>query len=101
MKKQLCQIFKIAQTASSIRNIQYEEVQIFPVPASNEIQLNFTQITEGSIEIEVYNANGMSVLRSTVSVNDRISVANLPVGTYVLKALQKDRQYMGKFSVVR
>lgn len=61
------------------------EAAVFPNPFTNELKLSGL---EGSVEI--YNALGQIVIKTTTANTETITTTELPKGAYILKAYNKD-----------
>jgi aminopeptidase N len=77
------------------------QVRLFPNPAFDQLQVNFTGIS-GETLIEVYNNNGKKVnsLRMNLSAGNsqlKLDLKDLAKGIYILSVLNKDQFVTKKF----
>ncbi len=77
--------------------------ELFPVPASNEINVNLLASDELINEITIYSSNGAQVLRLNGVDNRKtlISTSHLYEGMYILKMQTNKGTYNKKFSISR
>jgi len=75
----------ITQTLS-IQGMDYSEFQIYPNPATTEININFKKPIEGNINCSLTDLSGKIVYSEKFSKNQniRIKTSNLPKGNYIL-----------------
>jgi PKD repeat protein len=91
---------------TGISEIAASDYRIYPNPASDMIQLDFTHLDQTTLaslsEIVVYNVLGEKVKGLSISQTS-ISVKDLSNGVYMIGVLDKDqnRQILGKFEVLR
>lgn len=79
----------LEEPASSVSNNSTScDISIFPNPASDYIQINLTQPSEGS-EIRIYNIYGECVIKLSPALSEgnevRVNVSDLPAGVYYLR----------------
>lgn len=78
-------------TTSSVEEFSVaESVNIFPNPASNSI--NFVSNGQAAQEysVQLINLNGQVVKRAVIANQGQINIAELPNGTYILRAVGQD-----------
>lgn len=68
-------------SATGIANLKRPAIKVYPVPSQEFIQID--GIEAGS-PIRINNLQGQTMLATELSADLRISIANLPAGTYVL-----------------
>ena len=80
---------------TSAKDIQTENISLFPNPNSTDI-LYFNLKETG--EINIYNSVGQKVLTQKIESigNQTISVEKLEVGTYFVQMVGKEKIYIGK-----
>ena len=86
------------EVVTSASNLPSCDVQIFPNPNSDFIQLNFKDCQTENLTIDLFNVEGRKVYSeelSSVSGNLEIAVNHLPTGTYVL-SIEKNGQFLTK-----
>ncbi len=80
------------------------ELNIYPNPVVNTIQVDLPEDLEGDKRIEIYTYEGKRVLTETFSSFDNagsIDVSNLPNGSYMLKLSTKDALFTEKIMILR
>ena len=91
--------------ASSVANLNYTDIKVYPNPASGEVFIPFeTLSTNGQpINITILNSIGAQVAVQEVSNNQQtISVANLPQGIYqIVIASTEGQNYRARLLVNR
>jgi hypothetical protein len=70
-------------TVTSINQLKAisDAVNVYPNPASNNVQISFTDNSGEITHINMYDVNGKLVLSQTIN-NNTIDVSNLPEGVY-------------------
>ncbi len=65
-------------------------LKVYPLPASDLINIEFTPVDTGRINIELYNNSGVKVLNKTSTYQRvlQVDVNALPSGIYYLKIVQ-------------
>lgn len=79
----------------AVQNINKMGAQLYPNPATNQINLHFAEAGK-EYDIEIYNVAGQKVMTSTVTNKTTLNISNLAVGNYLVK-LKND----GKTTVLR
>lgn len=81
---------------TSAKDIQIENLSIFPNPIKNSNIVNFDSKEMG--EINIFNSVGQQVLTQKIESigNQTISVEKLDVGTYFVQMVGKEKVYIGK-----
>jgi len=77
-------------------------IVVFPNPAQNELNMRLNSPYKGQVRIEIIDVNGRSLQRLTYQkaadlLTARLSVSNLPSGTYYLRVIQEDQQVLQPF----
>jgi len=71
---------------SSIQQLDLGNFQLFPNPASSEINIKFDEITQSEMTLEIVNLNGQVFHFEKLKNNQRtINISNLSNGSYFLK----------------
>ena len=83
-----------------------EYIKVFPNPAKDIIYIQFTNLNEQKITLEIFNLNGQKILQRDQRYidNDQIIDINLssqPEGIYFLKIQLEDRIYTHKLVLIR
>jgi hypothetical protein len=81
-----------------------KELSIVPNPASSIANINYTFSNEGNNSIVLYNLLGTAVKTCSGLPKAgvlRVDISTLPAGTYIVKALGKDKILIAKLEVVR
>lgn len=86
------------QTVGINENSDENSAKVYPNPASNRIHFELTNFSASSLI--VYDASGKHVLQQELS-NPEFEVSNLEQGLYFYSLQMGDKQYRGKFSVLR
>jgi hypothetical protein len=88
-------------------NINSKEIQLFPNPASDIININFNAIDDENIsKIQITDINGR-IIQSNIENNENpnnklsIPVQDLNSGIYFLTVFTSERSMISKFSIVR
>ncbi len=81
-----------------------QSVKVFPNPTSQNINVEFTNLPNETLQIVMYNMQGMEVLAQKVNTTTNVSLENislktLPKGVYVMKIQMKDKFVMEKIIV--
>ena len=81
-----------------------QSVKVFPNPTSQNINVEFTNLPNETLQIVMYNMQGMEVLSQKVNTTtnvslENISLKNLAKGVYVMKIQMKDKFVMEKIIV--
>jgi rhodanese-related sulfurtransferase len=92
-------ILKVA-TIQEMRPIS-NELKIYPNPASSFISFENYQGTTIS-DVSIINMNGLLVKKnSDIQANNRIDVADLPVGLYIVRITSEDKIFVRKLVLSR
>lgn len=74
---------------------------LYPVPATDQLNIRFQESLADPIFIEVFNLSGQQVLQKQLPSFDkeyRIAIHDLPAGTYVIRlSTDKETLYSGRF----
>jgi hypothetical protein len=80
---------------NKIRKEQLTELEIspfkvYPVPATDFINVEITPIDTGRFSLELYNSSGVRVINKTIPYQPimQVNVSNIPSGIYLLKVFQ-------------
>lgn len=81
-----------------------KQLQVFPNPAHNQLNISGNFKQKGNVKISVYNTIGMEVLSSTQFVNEgfqteSIDISSLKSGIYILNTENNKGKYFTKFIV--
>ena len=89
-------ILKI-QNLTSIKEIEITNLDIYPNPCSDFIQL--TDVMQGPSSYKIYTSDGKEVLSQELveSKNTKISVSILPKGAYIIHLIQNDKMLQSRF----
>lgn len=93
-------------TGVGINEISASDYKVYPNPASDLIQVDFTHLDQATLsslsDIVIYNVLGENV--KTVSISQTsISVRDLSNGVYIIAVMDKsqNRKVLGKFEILR
>jgi photosystem II stability/assembly factor-like uncharacterized protein len=78
----ICGISAVAEPKS-----EPDSFEVYPNPTSDEIQIKWHQDAPAGLELVLFNAQGVELMRRPGMNAGRISVANLPVGFYYLQGI--------------
>jgi hypothetical protein len=69
-------------------------LKVYPVPASDFINIEITPADTGRIILEVYNNSGVKVLNRTVVSQPliQVNIRDIPSGAYFLKVLSSQKE---------
>ncbi len=80
-----------------------EDLTVFPSPASDYIEINFSLLSKGELKIKIYDTLGREVLGSSKSLtklglfSDRFNIDNLEAGKYLLEITLNDEKIQKSF----
>jgi hypothetical protein len=78
---------------SAIDSKNYEELSVYPNPATDKIEFNGVSGTAC-----IYNAQGIKMLEKLLPENDtELSIGELPSGLYFFSIQDKDKSWTGRF----
>ena len=87
-------------TKNNIKAIQYNDIEIFPNPASNQLFINNSDVLLQ--DIFIYNIMGKEIRRYSVSTTRIIlDISNLQPGMYFLKILTEQGILTRKVQIIR
>lgn len=72
------------------------EVKVYPNPSNSYIAIQNTE--DKKMNIEIFNMNGRSVLKNTVSSGEKINISELPLGQYIINIYEGPRRAVEKFT---
>jgi len=80
-------------------------MQTYPNPSKESVLLNYKSKTDGELMIQISDMMGRTYLRKTLQVKTgenelQYSIADLPKGNYLLKAVQYTNSMPKQFSKV-
>ncbi|SIS56840.1 Por secretion system C-terminal sorting domain-containing protein [Chryseobacterium joostei] len=81
---------------SPVKTLSPLEVKIYPNPSSSSIAIQ--NIENKKLDIEIFNMYGRSVIKSTVSSDEKISISHLPAGQYIININEGQRRVVEKFT---
>ncbi len=89
------------QNVTSVEEVNTIEANIFPVPASNELNIMLNEA--GDYSYEVMDITGKVIAKNSVAGSNRIelNVSELPNGQYVIRLIQNDQTSSHRFQIVR
>jgi YD repeat-containing protein len=83
------------QTVTGAKELPVKEIRIYPNPATSDITIYFDGI-QGPAIFELFNDQGQSVMKKSVSRGNSVSVNHLPRGLYLYKLHLPDKMKTGK-----
>jgi hypothetical protein len=87
-------------TSGAETSSQNEKMRIWPVPASDELQLDLSAFGEGQVEIDILNNLGIEFTRMlNAGKHTTISLEGLDPGIYFLRVISKGMQRIEKFVI--
>ena len=92
------QIFveKITLDASSLETASSANVQVFPNPAQDFLQVN----TDTPLQATLFDLNGRQVLQQTnIESSAQLNVSAVPAGTYLLRSVTSDGKPVQSFKI--
>lgn len=72
---------------AGIASIEENGLSLYPNPAKNSVQINFSK--ESILEIGIYSISGQIVKKIKISSSDNVDVSQLKPGLYILKSVDK------------
>ncbi|MBS3738912.1 MAG: T9SS type A sorting domain-containing protein [Psychroflexus sp.] len=96
--------FDIRFESTTLSTDEFEKsgISVYPNPASNLVNINFSQNTDELEQIALYDLNGRLILTRKLNSNDieqQIDVSNLSSGVYILEINTVKHQYNTKVIV--
>lgn len=82
-------------TTSTIKEINYKEIECFPNPASTKLLLDIGHFYNSNLDIEAINVEGM--IFSLENIGNTINIEKLQNGIYLLSIRNDDHIYFSKF----
>lgn len=82
---------------SSEEVIDKNELVVYPNPADDFIQIQFSDATNQEFEINIYDRSGRLVIHQMTTSGADISVGHLPKGVYVMKTVVGGEAYAREF----
>lgn len=73
----------VLKTTTGILSIQEKDIEVFPNPAKNELNIKFKNTLSKS-EVHIFDLNGKQVATKKIE-NNQIDLSELTIGTYLLK----------------
>ncbi|WP_198664875.1 T9SS type A sorting domain-containing protein [Lewinella sp. IMCC34191] len=97
-----------ARTAANLDNrlldgpTNTQTVELYPNPATSEVNVTYTDDYEGDVDVMVFDLNGRMVKRSQLvkspgTLNARLEVSDLPAGMYQIRILTAGRPVVRPF----
>lgn len=80
-------------------SIEIETLQLYPIPVSNKLNLQFSISIEGRCLVEVFDPLGRLVLSKNCLIRDfksTISLSNLSATSYIIKVTNNSSTYYEK-----
>ena len=72
-------------------------IKVYPVPATDFLNIEATPIDTGRLVLELFNSSGIKVLNKTIGYQPviRVNIQDIPSGAYFLRLLSssKDQHY--------
>jgi hypothetical protein len=73
----------VLKTKNGILSVQEKDIEVFPNPAKNELNIRFrTNLTKS--EVHIFDMSGKQVVIKKIE-NNQIDISELIIGTYLLK----------------
>ena len=83
--KNICKEIQSNQSISKVKN-EKREINIFPNPATEEININFKTSIEGEISLTILNIFGKTIIsRELKSTLDTLDISSLNAGVYFVR----------------
>ncbi|MDR6923176.1 MULTISPECIES: S8/S53 family peptidase [Chryseobacterium] len=82
--------------AAPVKNMLPLEIKIYPNPAGNYIALKGGE--NKKLDIEIINMQGRSVIKNSVSTDERMDISSLPPGQYMININEGQRRVVEKFT---
>ena len=92
------QIFveRLALDASSLETVSAANIQVFPNPAQDFLQVN----TDTPLQATLFDLNGRQVLQQTnIESSAQLNVSAVPAGTYLLRSTTSDGKPVQSFKI--
>ncbi|AZA82011.1 hypothetical protein C1637_24400 [Chryseobacterium lactis] len=81
--------------ATPVKTLPSLEVKVYPNPSGSYISLQNTE--DKKLDFEIINMQGRSVIKSTVSPNEKINISHLQPGQYLININDGPRRVVEKF----
>ncbi|NIF07560.1 S8 family serine peptidase [Chryseobacterium sp. Tr-659] len=79
-----------------VKTLSPLEVKIYPNPSKNYIAIQNTE--NKKMDIEIFNMQGRSVIKNSVSADEKIDISRLPEGQYIININEGQRRVVEKFT---
>lgn len=87
-----------------VNNNSVANLNIYPNPAKDVVNLTWAGTLQGDVQIEVYNIEGQKVMQKTVSTgvnNTQLNTSGLAPGMYICTLRSAGKAAYGKFTVIK
>jgi uncharacterized protein (TIGR02145 family)/gliding motility-associated-like protein len=76
-----------------------DEVEIYPIPAGNVLNMNLKNKFSGPVEIDIFSVHGMKIRSESFPESEtiKIDISDLPGGSYALRIYNSDNQVYTNF----
>lgn len=86
-----------APSVTSTIDAVYNEIKVYPVPASNAIQMEFDN---DYTTLQIYGSKGELILSKEITQNNiTVNIQDYPVGIYFYQLIKDEKRISGKFIV--
>ena len=77
-------------------------VKVGPNPASDVLNIQFTEALNDNVQINIFDLNGRTVKQEVISdLNSSISTSDLPVGSYIMTITSQDYNFYKKIMIAK
>ncbi len=90
-------LIELESTALSVNNLATENIEVYPNPVKDYLNINLKNSTE--MQMAVYDLSGRNVLNQKLNAINKIYVADLSPGMYLLKLSDKNGSKSMKINV--
>jgi len=88
-------LIEITQVLTSINNLILQNVELFPNPSEN--YLNIKVLEKGAIFYKIYNTNGNAIINNSLSNGENIDISIIPSGIYIIEIRANNKSIKKKF----
>jgi hypothetical protein len=72
-------------------NFKIKDFKLYPNPANTFINVEFSEIPENGVLIEVNDSNGRTLYKKTAeSMSNKIDIGNFPAGLYFVRSVSNN-----------
>ena len=93
-------------TITSLNNLPETlgQVEVFPNPSSDWVNMNFTFFQDRQVEAQLVNVGGNVIWSKRIEgqqISEKVSLKQLPSGTYILKFIIDEKQFVQSNKILK